>query len=45
VDEILQLLQRHGVVYVSKVLFEAKSPTELEALKKRIQNVINKYHQ
>lgn len=44
VDEILQLLQRHGVIYVNKVLFEGQSPTELEALKKRIQAVVDKYH-
>jgi predicted O-methyltransferase YrrM len=45
VDEILRLLQKHGVVYVNRVLFEGQSPTELEALKGRIRNVINKYHQ
>jgi predicted O-methyltransferase YrrM len=44
VDEILQLLQRHGVIYVNRVLFEGKSPTELAALKERIRNVIFKYN-
>jgi hypothetical protein len=44
VDEILQLLQRHGVVYVNRVLFENQSPTELEALKGRVRAVIDKYN-
>lgn len=41
-QEILQMLQRHGVVYVNRVLFEGRSPQELEAIQQRIQRIIDK---
>jgi predicted O-methyltransferase YrrM len=41
-EEILRLLQRHGVVYVNRVLFEGKSSAELAAIKERIRRVIDK---
>lgn len=42
-EEILRMLQRHGVVYVNRVLFEGKSPSELEAIKMRIRQIIDRH--
>lgn len=44
-EEILQMLQRYGVIFVNRVLFEGRSPEQLQILKGRIQQVIDKHRQ